>query len=168
MIIIIIILILLVIIFISIKKENFMDLENVEIKKKKKIKCKFFPSYSKGYICPNKYNNHLGATFSAKSKSGLMCNGKKIKANPCKAYAIVKNKSINQIKIIDRGNGYKKPPKIKIIGNGKNARAKGFLDKSGSVEKIEITNPGQDYTDTPKIKIEGPNGYTYCHLCCSL
>ena len=97
-----------------------------------------------------------------------MCNGKKVKTNPCKAYAILKKNSIEGVKIIDKGSGYKKSPKIKIIGNGKNAELKAILDKSGSINRIEIINPGQDYTDTPKIKIEGPNGYTYCHLCCSL
>lgn len=167
MILIIILLIIIILIFYS-KKETFVNLEDIEVKKKKKIKCKFFPSYSKGYVCPEKYNSHLGATFSAKSSSGIMCNGKKVRANSCKAYAIVKDRSINQIKIIDHGTGYKRSPKIKIIGNGINAKAKAILDKSGSVSKIEIINSGQNYTNTPKIKIEKPNGYTYCHLCCNL
>ena len=148
--------------------EYFIDTDNIEITKKKKIKCKYFPSYSKGYVCPEKYGNHLGATFGAKNSSGLLCNGKKIKSNPAKAYCIIKNKSISNIKLIDKGLGYIKQPKIKIIGKGINAEAKAILDKYGSIEKIEIINAGQNYIETPKIKIEKPNGYTYCHLCCQL
>ena len=138
------------------------------LKRKKKIKCKFFPSYSEGFICPDKYSSHLGATFSAKASSGLTCNGKNIKSDRAKAYAIVRNGSIRNIKIINKGSGYQGNPLIKVIGNGKNARLKCDVSSSGSIKNIEIINRGMGYEATPKIIIEKPNGLIYCHLCCLL
>lgn len=139
-----------------------------KVKKSKNIKCKFFPSYTQGYTCSSQYPSHLGATFSAKANSGLLCNGKKIKTDPAKAYAIVKHGSIREIKLIHRGSGYVNHPKISIKGDGKYGKLKCKVSKDGSIKSIEIINGGKNYTDTPKIIIEKPNGYVYCHLCCQL
>ena len=103
-----------------------------------KIKCKFFPSYSKGYTCPEKYPFHLGASFGAPCSSGILCNGKKIKSERAKAYAIIRNGSITNIHLINNGSGYSGRPRIKISGNGKNAEAKCETNEKGSISNIKI------------------------------
>lgn len=138
------------------------------ITEKKSTKCKFLPSYSRHYVCPDKYPNYLGANFGAESGTGINCNGKKLKANRAKAYAIIKNNKISKIKIIHKGNGYAKSPSVKIYGDGVNAKAKAKINKKGELCGIKIINSGSGYERTPRIKIGKPNGNVYCHLCCRL
>ena len=130
--------------------------------------CRFMPSYSETFTCPEKYSQHLGAVFGAKAHTGISCNGKKFTAETAKAYAIVKDGKIEKIKLISKGTHYFKPPKIKIIGKGHGASAKAVLDLNSSVKSIKITSPGTGYTSSPKIIIGNPDGYLYCHLCCNL
>ena len=151
----------------KIVKKNIDKERVLKLTKKKNIKCKYYPSYSQGFVCPERYPNHLGASFGAPCSSGLLCNGKKIKSERATVYCIVKNGNINDIRIINKGNGYIGNPKIKINGNGTNAEAKCETDSEGGISNIKIINQGHGYTETPKIKIEKPNGYMYCHLCCN-
>ncbi len=132
----------------------------------KKPQCKFMPSYSESFTCPEKTPDHLGAVFGAKSGSGISCNGKKFSAEKAKAYAVVRNGKIDSIKLIAKGTHYFKPPKVKIIGNGHGAKAKAILDNDTSLKYIRVINPGNGYQSSPKIVIGPPDGYVYCHLCC--
>ena len=148
-------------------KKNIEKERVLKLTKKKNTKCKFFPSYSQGFVCPEKYTHHSGASFGAPSGLGLLCNGKKIKSERARVYGMIKNGSIVDIKILKHGSGYIGNPKIKISGNGHNAEAISETNDKGGIAKIKIVNPGQGYTETPKIKVEKPNGYMYCHLCCN-
>ena len=131
--------------------------------------CKFMSSENTQFTCPIKYNQHMGAMFGAKANSGINCNGHKLKANTAKAIAIVKDGTISRIKIIDPGKYYNKPPKIRIIGNGKNAKAYSIINKqTNSLKQIKISNCGYGYQSSPKILIGKPNMTIFCHLCCQL
>lgn len=133
-----------------------------------KIKCKFMPSYSESFNCPERHSNHLGAVFGAKASSGLNCNGKNIVGERAKAYAVVRDGKITKIKLISKGSHYLTAPKIKILGNGQGASARAILDTNNTVKAIKITNPGVNYLNSPKIIISNPDGYVYCHLCCNV
>lgn len=130
-------------------------------------KCKFMPSYSKYYSCPDKYSSHTGATFGSNGNAGIACNGNSLPVDPAKAYATIRAGRVKGITIIAPGTNYHKPPTIKIRGDGKNAKARASLTKDGRVKSIRVTNPGSGYQTTPKIIISPPDGYVYCHLCCS-
>ena len=131
--------------------------------------CKFLSSEDTTFTCPTKYNQHMGAMFGAKANSGINCNGHQLQANIAKAIAIVKNGTINKIKLIDSGKYYDKPPKVRILGDGKNAKAYAIIDKNTkTVKKIKISNCGYGYQSSPKIIIGKPNMTIYCHLCCGL
>ena len=152
-------------------KDQLLNLNQSPKGKTQQPKCNFMTSHSESFTCPEKMPNHLGAVFGAKSSSGINCNGKKMKVNRAKAYAILKDKKIHAIKITNGGNNYVNPPKIyiKSKGNGKGAKARAKLDKNTtSVKKITILNSGDSYDNTPNIVIGSPNGHTYCHLCCKL
>ena len=71
----------------------------------------------------------------------------------CEAYPIIRNGQIKQVNISNNGNGYKKAPKIKVMGNcTKEAKLKAVIDESGSVVIIDIIEEGKGYTTTPRIK----------------
>ena len=132
----------------------------------RKPKCKFMPSYSESFTCPEKHSDHLGAVFGAKAGCGISCNGKKFSAETAKAYSVVRNGKVERIKLIAKGTHYFKPPKIKILGNGQGAKAKAILDKDSSIKYIKVISQGSSYKSSPKIVISSPDGYVYCHLCC--
>lgn len=138
-----------------------------EITKKPVTKCRFLSSYSKYYSCPDKYPTHTGATFGSNGNSGLACNGTKLPVDPAKAYAVIRDGGVKSITVITPGSNYHKPPIIKIKGDGTGAKAKSTLTKDGRLKSIRVINPGSDYRTTPKIVIGSPDGYVYCHLCCS-
>ena len=126
------------------------------------------PSYSESFTCPEKHGDHLGAVFGARAGSGISCNGKKFSAETAKAYAVVRNGQVDRIKLISKGTHYFKAPKVKILGNGRGAKAKAILDDDTSIKSIKILNKGSSYQSSPKIVIGQPDGYVYCHLCCDL
>ena len=166
--------------FVMSKSKEYNDNNGYPAPKKKKLpkgdklvendktNCRFMPSYSESFSCPEQYSSHLGAVFGAKAHTGISCNGKKFSAETAKAYAVVRDGKLEKIKLISKGNHYHKPPKVKIIGKGKGAKARAILDSDNSIKNIKITNPGQGYMSSPKIIISNPDGYVYCHLCCNL
>ena len=128
--------------------------------------CRFYPSFSQNYTCPEKYPSLLGASFSAKAGSGISCNNKKLESDRAKAYAIVRNGRVDKIKLINKGSGYGSAPKVKIRGSGNGAKAKASIDKYGSISSIKLLHKGQNYSSSPSISIEKPNGLVHCHMCC--
>ena len=134
-----------------------------------KTKCRFMPSYSESYTCPEKHSSHLGAVFGAKAHSGISCNGKKFTAETAKAYSVIREGKLIKIKLIASGNHYHKPPKVKIMGGGgRGAKARAILADDNSIKTIKITSQGEGYTSSPKIIISNPDGFVYCHLCCNM
>ena len=125
------------------------------------------PAYSKYYSCPDKYPNHTGATIGSNANSGLACNGSKLPVDPAKAYAVIRDGKVKNITIITPGSNYHKAPTVKIKGDGTGAKAKATLTKDGKLKSIRVINPGSNYRTTPKVIIGIPDGYVYCHLCCS-
>ena len=154
---------------IKIKKQRNKPSKKVNEPNPSETKCKFMSSYSQSYTCPETHPNHLGAVFGAKSSSGIKCNGKNIKVNNAKAYPIIRNNKVVEVKLLTGGNNYIKPPKIIIKGNGKGAKAVAIMDKyNSSIKRVKLIHNGKGYTETPKVIISKPNGNTYCHLCCKL
>ena len=135
-------------------------------KPNKPPKCKFMPSFSKVYNCPEKYPNHLGGVLGTNINNGMICNGQRINAQQAKAYCIIRDGKLDKIQLTKKGTHYKKNPKVKIIGSGSNAKARAILDKMGSIKTIKLLNKGQDYHESPKVIIEPPNGEAFCHMCC--
>lgn len=130
----------------------------------KPLKCQYIPSYTDGLVCPDGMV-HSGAMMSSKN-GDMKCNGRTLRSTPAKAYAEIKDGKLHKITLLHKGNNYVEAPRIKIIGDGKSAKAKCILDEDGTIKRIKIINCGYGYSNTPKIKIGKPNGYMHCHLCC--
>jgi len=130
-------------------------------------KCRFIKSKSKKFKCPKKYPFSTGARFGTRGDS-IQC-GKRDKNSKnniqAEAIAEINNGSITKIVVTQKGSNYTKPPKIKIVGDGRYATAYAKI-KKGKVYKIIIKKKGKKYTSSPSIEIEKPQGYLYCHLCC--
>lgn len=128
-------------------------------------KCRFFPSFSESYACPEGYPEHSGATFSGKASGGLTCNGKGLDTERAKAYAVVRNGGIRSITVISGGSHYDTEPRVRIQGVGKHARAKAILG-NGVVKSIRVIHKGDGYTATPTIVVDAPDAQMHCHMCC--
>ena len=90
---------------------------------------------------------------------------------PAKAIAQIKNNSVNDIVVIDKGQGFNpsKPPTVKIEGgNGNGATAEAVIDDDGYLKIIKVIHPGYNYTETPNVMIEAPLMNSSCHLCCKV
>jgi hypothetical protein len=128
--------------------------------------CQFFHDK-----CPENYNS-LGnfSVLGVGSTSILNC-GNVENVKPAKAIAIIKNNSVYEIVVTDKGGGYnpQKPPKITVESNngkGYGANCEAVIDDDGFLKIIKVINPGYNYTETPKINIELQTQNTSCHLCC--
>ena len=75
-----------------------------------------------------------------------------IKGNAVGYYKV--NGSLTKINIIDGGQGYTKPPKIDVLGDGVGAIIEAVV-WDGSIVDLVILNPGKGYTYTPALKIVG-------------
>lgn len=119
--------------------------------------------------CNNNYK-FTGAEFN-----NSVC-PKNTNESRAKAVAKIKNGYIDEIFILDGGNGYIDPPKVRIEGgNGRDAYALAILDsnnkdknKKGRVIKIDIKNVGRNYDSTPNIIIDEPKINKNCKLCCKI
>lgn len=61
----------------------------------------------------------------------------------------VNNGVISAVSIVDKGYGYKTPPTVKIIGTGKGAQIKTYIDKLGQIIDAKVIRTGSGYdTDT--------------------
>ena len=152
----------------SVKPSN-VNVKQFEKDSKKSLiggECQFFHDK-----CPENYNS-LGnfSVLGVGSTSILNC-GNVQNVKPAKAIAVIKNNSIYEVVITDKGSGYnpQKPPKITVESNngkGYGANCEGVIDDDGFLKVVKVINPGYNYTETPKINIELQEQNTSCHLCC--
>jgi hypothetical protein len=119
--------------------------------------------------CPDKYFE-LGnfGIEGIMGNSTLKC-GNVQNSKPAKAIAQIKNNTVYEIHVVDKGQGYNpsEPPKITIEGGkGHGCVAQSIVDDDGYLKVIKIINPGYNYTETPNIIIEANKTNISCHLCC--
>ena len=125
--------------------------------------CKFLGSSA----CSKEFPVYMGASLGVPDNSGvkLSCNSDLVKS--AKGIAKINNRKLEAIVLLDKGEGYKTPPKITISGgNGKGAKCSATLDEEGAIKEIHVENPGYNYTGTPEVNIELPSVSSSCHLCC--
>ena len=142
------------------------DLPNL-FKKESKT-CKFFPSINNNFKCPASHPFNTGASFGFDSDN-ITCNGKSIRLQRAKAYAVLKNRKVHKIQIIKPGEHYREPPRIVIVGDcTRKATAYATVSSQGTIDQIVITDPGYGYTSTPKVHISKPNATLQCNMCCQV
>lgn len=126
------------------------------------MSCSFYAECPKG----SKNMGNLGVNGSDVS---LSCNGL-VNVRAARAYAIIKNGSIEKIVVIDEGMGYQpnSRPQITIKGNGNGASADALIDDKGKLKVIHVIQGGSGYTESPEITIETPVNNNGCNLCCKL
>jgi hypothetical protein len=149
------------------KKELFnSSVKKIEVRKiQKSNNCKFVTSFGDNKEkCPKDYSIYTGATFSGDG-STISCNGNNINAKRATGFAIIKNGSVVDIKLTEKGTHYYKEPKVYIRGLGRGARARAIL-KDNSVSDIIILSGGKNYNSTPTVIFEKPNIMVHCNLCC--
>lgn len=66
---------------------------------------------------------------------------------------IVVNGRITGAEILDKGNGYVYPPKIKVFGSGKDALLTAVLDDFGHVASVKIDNSGYGYNSNTSLLV---------------
>lgn len=141
---------------IELLKENNIN-EKLTNKQENNIfnECQFYNKCPDGYSS-NGYFSILG--------SDIICGGNE-NFKKASLIAVIKNKKIYQIHIIEKGSGYDNLSKINVIGgNGQGAKLEPIIDDNGSIVAINILNPGDLYTETPKVEILNNNNK--CELCC--
>jgi hypothetical protein len=124
---------------------------------------KFFDS---NYV-PDKNNYvYTGAEIGVDGNTAInfKCHGGE---EPIQAEAIAlvnEEGKISDIKLINKGSGYKKA-KISIEGGGgRGAKAVAVVDDNSTISHIEVTNQGHQYASTPTIIIGNPNQNKSCKL----
>jgi hypothetical protein len=119
--------------------------------------------------CPDDYTSFGNFSIEGVSSNLTLNCGNIKKTKPGKAVAQIKNNSLYEIFIIDKGEGYlpNKPPKITIEGGkGNGATAECIVDDEGFLKIIKIVNPGYNYSESPNVLIEPPLNDSSCHFCC--
>ena len=158
----------------NIKSEKSENNENNEkIQKTKKIElpkmnlfkeCNFYSDK-----CPSGFNDFGSIGLSGLDKNVMLSCGNVENTKPAKAIAKIKNHSLDEIIILDKGHGYNpdKPPTITIVGGkGNGGHAEAIIDDDGYLKLIKIIHPGNYYTETPNVIIEPPYMNSNCHFCC--
>ena len=146
---------------------NYVAQKKKKIVKKNTTKtnlCKFISSQD-NKICNKEYPIFTGAKFST-GQNNISCNDTKIIIYKASGVASIKNNSVDNIEITNKGKNYKTKPIVKIIGGGGKGAKAGAIIKNGSVTKISILDKGSGYTSTPKVLISKPNFTLNCNLCC--
>ena len=69
------------------------------------------------------------------------------------ATAFVGNGSLTSVVLSNAGEFYVIPPKVEVIGDGKDAVVEATITTTGEIEQFTIVNPGTGYTIAPTIKI---------------
>lgn len=139
------------------KLPNHNEKTDFDLKSKK---CQFYDDK-----CPNGFTS-LG-TFSLLDDYTLSFEENNKKIISAKAISNISDGSITNIKIIDKGFGYKDAPKVSIIGDCKRrAIVKSIIDDNGSVVRINIIDKGDGYEKEPQINIDKPNISQY-YMCCN-
>jgi hypothetical protein len=130
--------------------------------------CQFFNDQ-----CPKDYVPLGNFSVQGTNSSSYILNcGNVQNTSPAKVIAEIKNNSIYDIHIIDKGRGYApaKPPKVTITGGGggTGASAEAVIDDDGYLALIKITDKGHSYSETPNVLIDPPLNDSSCHLCCKI
>ena len=157
-----------------IKKELFSELSSEEeeqniknIKTNNPLgKCNFYND-----ICPTNYTDLGNFSVSGMEGNSTLTCGNVQNTKPGRAIAQIKNNSLYDIVVIDKGHGFipNKPPKVTIEGGkGNGAHAEAVIDDEGYLKIIKIIHPGYNYTETPNIIIDNPLMNSSCHLCCKM
>lgn len=121
--------------------------------------------------CPKGYNDFGSIGLSGLEKNVMLSCGNVENTKPAKAIAKIKNNSIEEVIVLDKGHGFNpdKPPKITVIGGkGNGAHCEAIIDDDGFLSLIKVIHPGNYYTETPNIMIEAPLMNSNCHFCCKL
>ena len=119
--------------------------------------------------CPSGFNDFGSIGLSGLDKNVMLSCGNVENTKPAKAIAKIKNNSLEEIIVLDKGHGYNpdKPPAITIVGGkGNGGHAEAIVDDDGYLKLIKIIHPGNFYTETPNIIIEPPLMNSNCHFCC--
>jgi len=66
---------------------------------------------------------------------------------------VVDDGQIRDVIILNEGRGYIKPPKLEIVGQGKDAEIEAVVDKFGRISNVIIKNPGTGYLDDTYISV---------------
>jgi hypothetical protein len=123
--------------------------------------CKFFGSDEiEGWRCPDSYPIYTGATTGSHG-SKMYCNGGLARNATCNgssgsgaiAKVFINKGKITDIKIISGGRNYKRPPYVRVIGQGYGAILKSQVS-GGILTEVDIIDAGQDYKKTPEIQFE--------------
>lgn len=121
--------------------------------------------------CPGGYNDFGSIGLSGMDKNVMLSCGNVENTKPGKAIARIKNNSLEEIIVLEKGHGYNpdKPPKVTIVGGkGNGAHCDAVIDDDGYLSLIKVVHPGNFYTETPNIIIEPPMMNSNCHFCCKL
>lgn len=128
-------------------------------------KCNFYSDK-----CPEGYQDFGSIGLSGPENKGMMLScGNVENTKPGKAIARIKDNSIEEVVILDKGHGYNplKPPKVEVVGGkGNGGQCEAVIDDEGYLSLIKIIHPGNYYTETPNIIIEPPLMNSNCHFCC--
>jgi len=66
---------------------------------------------------------------------------------------VVDDGQVKDVIVVNEGRGYIKPPKLEVVGQGKNAEIEAEVDKFGRISNIIIKNPGTGYLDDTYISV---------------
>ena len=121
--------------------------------------------------CPSGFNDFGSIGLTGLDKNVMLSCGNVENTKPAVAIAKIKNNSLDEIIVIDKGHGYnpQKPPAITIVGGkGNGGHAEAIIDDDGYLKLIKIIHPGNYYTETPNVIIEPPYMNSNCHFCCKI
>ncbi len=121
--------------------------------------------------CPSGYNDFGQIGLTGLEKNVMLSCGNVENTKPANAIAKIKNNSLEEVIVLDKGHGYnpEKPPKVTVVGGkGNGAHCDAVVDDDGYLTLIKIIHPGNFYTETPNIIIEPPLMNSNCHFCCKL
>lgn len=121
--------------------------------------------------CPTGYNDFGQIGLSGMDKNVMLSCGNVENTKPAKAVAKIKNNSLEEVIVLEKGHGYNpdKPPKVTVVGGkGNGAHCDAVVDDDGYLSLIKIVHPGNFYSETPNIIIEPPLMNSNCHFCCKL
>lgn len=136
-----------------------------KVKKSELNSCMFVSSINnEAIVCPKNYSLYTGAKIGS-TDGNLVCNSEKPKTIRGKAKVKVKKGKIENITIINPGMNYYDIPEIKIVGQGKDAKAIARI-KDKKVNEIIVVNKGSGYIKETQVIIEKPKITMFCNLCC--
>lgn len=71
---------------------------------------------------------------------------------------------VYDIRLVNKGKGYKKAKVTIEGGNGNGCKAKAVVDDNSTISHIEVLQGGHNYTSTPHVIISNPNQNKSCKL----